>query len=1125
MRRNRPLLALLLGALLTFGELAVTPVAHAQEVVRDGLTEATAAASCWEIKQNKPDSPDGTYWLLTANMPAPAQFFCDQTMDGGGWVMIGRGREGWDRYPDGKGDPKALHNRSRQPQDFPTVQLANATIDGLLGGTHVNQLAEGMRIVRAKNSQGSDWQTVDIRPHKMQNWVWALASRETSTYRIDNGGWVNSGPLEAAFGPDTGWNRMDLTMSSARKYNIGFGYGPSARGGDTSAGNYLWSANGNSPLPYAEVYLRPQLSSNDKNVFSPIADSGTEPIVSRGIASNFASRTTWGVTGNLNGRTEERNSAVQAFAEIGDTIFIGGNFINAEQRSTGRVIRHPGLAAFDKTTGNLREDFNVEFDNQVKTLQPLPNGKLLVGGDFKKVNGEPRSGTVLLDPQTGAVDPSWNLDVTTRLSSGIVSVTSFALSENHIYLGGNFTHIAGNGSATVYARAAGRVSLDGTPDRNWNPEFNGTVMDIDVSPAGDKFYAAGYFTKTAGKTAIKAAILSTEPGANPIGDWVFKGSSSERGNYQQTIDDTGALLFIGGSEHSLFGYDTNTLQRVSGSITASLGGDMQAIATDGSVAYAGCHCSQNSYENAYIWPTPNSDWTRVDHIRWLGAWDAHTGKQLGEFSPYMLRSKNAGAWSLFVASDGALWVGGDFTASHTSLNSSQWNSGWVRYPAKDSVAPAIPGKLYSTKSTEKTIDLRWDKVDDAASYDILRDDRVVATTKDTSLTVPRGGDNRFFVRAVDNAGNRSASTPVFNALGANEVDPNSPVLIDQRAQWQYSYNQGDVADGWNQPGFDRTGWETGTAPIGYGGADLGTTITPPERPKRPITTWFSHTFNVADPAAFSKATLDFIADDGAVVYVNGKEVNRTRMPEGAIRPDTRAHSQISAKAAASGRIQVEIPSSILVAGENTVAVETHINHRGSPSMVFDANLNITDTNPAPEAPEVQEDQQLVTAGSDWQYWYNLEEPITGWDTDADVATWTAGASPIGWGDRTVSTELDVPAKERARTAYFVKDLEIDLATLPPNAKVVFTVRADDGVLLKLNGEEIGRKRLDNGAVHHNTNASQAVNTAAANADPLVVEIPVSQLRNGTNRIAAETHLNYRNTPSMTFDLNATVVSQ
>ena len=155
----------------------------------------------------------------------------------------------------------------------------------------------------------------------------------------------------------------------------------------------------------------------------------------------------------------------------------------------------------------------------------------------------------------------------------------------------------------------------------------------------------------------------------------------------------------------------------------------------------------------------------------------------------------------------------------------------------------------------------------------------------------------------------------------------------------------------------------------------------------------------------------------------------------------------------------------------------------------------------------------------------MEEPITGWDTDADVATWTAGASPIGWGDRTVSTELDVPAKERARTAYFVKDLEIDLATLPPNAKVVFTVRADDGVLLKLNGEEIGRKRLDNGAVHHNTNASQAVNTAAANADPLVVEIPVSQLRNGTNRIAAETHLNYRNTPSMTFDLNATVVSQ
>ena len=37
----------------------------------DGLSQATAAGSCWEIKQNTPNAPDGVYWLLTPALQAP----------------------------------------------------------------------------------------------------------------------------------------------------------------------------------------------------------------------------------------------------------------------------------------------------------------------------------------------------------------------------------------------------------------------------------------------------------------------------------------------------------------------------------------------------------------------------------------------------------------------------------------------------------------------------------------------------------------------------------------------------------------------------------------------------------------------------------------------------------------------------------------------------------------------------------------------------------------------------------------------------------------------------------------------------------------------------------------------
>ncbi|WP_051259352.1 fibrinogen-like YCDxxxxGGGW domain-containing protein [Schaalia suimastitidis] len=942
-----------LGLLVT-SVVALTPQSTAAPVQRDGLSEATAAASCWEIKRNNPSSPDGTYWLLTSTMDKPEQFFCDQTTDGGGWVLIGRGREKWDIERHGVGDPAQLQKRDRTPQAFATVQHSEKTINGLLGGTAVHDLSDGIRVVRATNAAGTSWQKVDIRPSNMREWVWPFNSFGTAQYRFDNGRWYSGARLNEEFGVSSAWhynsNLERVNMGSTlRKIHLrGFAYGSWFNGGSSSSTSYLW--RNNSPVyPFAEVYLRPMVTSTSG--FTAISDQGSPAkVVEEATVSDRASRTNWGVVGNLNGRTREGNAPVQAFAQIGTTMFVGGNFTGVQRGKGGTPESRTALAAFDSTTGEWIPAFNATFNNQVKALLAMPDGNLLAAGDFTMVNGESHVGTVLLNPVDGSTVSSWDLQVSNRLrsSGGVVSVRALGLADDKVYLGGSFTHLSGKGANNVYGRAAARVDLAGKPDRNWNPEFNGTLMDLDIKSGSGRFYAAGYFTKSAKNNAFKAAAISTDPGAPLAVNWTFIPSDPYTGTYQQTVTDSGKLVFVGGAQHSIQGHTPQAMQRVSSAITMSNGGDFQASATDGNVVYAGCHCFEFAYENSYSFPDPGTNWKKATQIQSVGAWDAQTGAQYS-WTPYLLRSHNAGAWALHVADDGALWIGGDYFGSRTINGADQWNGGWVRYPAQDRTAPDTPTALIVRDTGNGTHELSWRGVDGASAYHVLRDDRVIATVTEPRATVQAGGDGRYFVRAVDEAGNIGASTsvatpsdaPAVEEPGGDTPEPSEPqddserTVIEKGSTWNYWYSDTAVDSMWKDVAFDDTSWAKGPAPLGYGNSVITTSLPTGDVAQRPITTYYRQTFTTE---ASRKHTLTYVADDGAVVYVNGQEVSRERMPVGNVGHQTRANQAINTTAATAAPTTVVIPAELLRDGTNVITVETHLNYRSSPNTSFWATL-------------------------------------------------------------------------------------------------------------------------------------------------------------------------------------------
>ena len=92
-----------------------------------------------------------------------------------------------------------------------------------------------------------------------------------------------------------------------------------------------------------------------------------------------------------------------------------------------------------------------------------------------------------------------------------------------------------------------------------------------------------------------------------------------------------------------------------------------------------------------------------------------------------------------------------------------------------------------------------------------------------------------------------------------------------------AYNSSD----WKHPFFNDTSWKTGQALLGYGtinGRTINTDLNF-QTPRLP-TIYFRKSFTVTNAASFTQLTLSLVRDDGAIIYLNGKEIGRSNMNGG-----------------------------------------------------------------------------------------------------------------------------------------------------------------------------------------------------------------------------------------------------
>jgi DNA-binding CsgD family transcriptional regulator len=166
----------------------------------------------------------------------------------------------------------------------------------------------------------------------------------------------------------------------------------------------------------------------------------------------------------------------------------------------------------------------------------------------------------------------------------------------------------------------------------------------------------------------------------------------------------------------------------------------------------------------------------------------------------------------------------------------------------------------------------------------------------------------------------------------------SGVLIKRGTNWQYWDNSNSPGYDWFYGSFSDQNWKNGVAPLGYGD---GEAITVLDYGKNILSKtrvyYFRKQFSLKESDQYLGYLLKIRRDDGAIVYINNKEVTRTNLPEGLLDSSSLANYSIA------GPDELFFNSILLhphhfVQGSNTIAVAVFQHQPNSSDLIFDLEL-------------------------------------------------------------------------------------------------------------------------------------------------------------------------------------------
>ena len=194
------------------------------------------------------------------------------------------------------------------------------------------------------------------------------------------------------------------------------------------------------------------------------------------------------------------------------------------------------------------------------------------------------------------------------------------------------------------------------------------------------------------------------------------------------------------------------------------------------------------------------------------------------------------------------------------------------------------------------------------------------------------GAHQLTATGQDGSGNSYVAAPVNFSVAELQI------IVQSNAVWKYLDTGVDLGTGWVAPNFNDSSWASGPGQFGYGDGDEATLVGYGLDPSNKfVTTYFRHTFEVANASPYSNIKVRILRDDGVVVYLNGTEIIRNNIASGII-----DYLTLATNATDDGENWLIFNlnlAGVLVNGSNVLAAEIHQSSEISSDITFAFELS------------------------------------------------------------------------------------------------------------------------------------------------------------------------------------------